>query len=388
MASLYLHIPFCEHKCIYCDFYSIERLGGIQNFVDALLREIEIQPEFLKQESYETIFFGGGTPSLLTPVQLDAILSKVYETFSVDHGVEITVETNPGTVDGGKLSDYKALGVNRLSVGIQSFHEDDLRFLTRIHSSSQAKECVWTARRAGFDNIGIDMIFSLPGQTRERWEANLRHAIGLEPQHISAYSLIVERNTPLARMVAAKQVATLPTEQDADLFEFTMDFLARAGYEHYEVSNYALPGFRSIHNSNYWNHSNYLGLGPSAHSFRMSGKAPARRWWNVANLSTYLENISKRRIPVAGEEILSGSELVEEAIMLGLRSGGIDPSGFQDRFQLDVEDLAGEVIESFVTDGLMKRVEGRLRLTDRGFLLCDAIAESLLAAVEGAKEAA
>lgn len=381
MASLYLHIPFCEHKCIYCDFYSIENLSPMDAFLRALEEEIGMYAEYRNEEKFETIFFGGGTPSLLSPAQLEEILSKLYNTFSITTNAEITVETNPGTVDACKLADYRALGVNRLSVGVQSFHEEELRFLTRIHSAEQAKECIRSAHRVGFENVNVDLIFALPNQTVERWQSNLRQALELEPEHISAYSLIVERGTPLARMVAAKQVAPLPAEQDAEMYEWTMDVLTAAGYEHYEVSNYAKPGFRSRHNSVYWHHKNYLGFGPSSHSF-WSSDTHARRWWNISHLSTYTAKLSSGVLPVAGEEVLDDNELLEEVIMLGLRSDGVDLELVRTRFGVDLLGGPQSFINNLFETKLTIVDNGKLRLTNHGYLLCDAIAETILSQCE------
>lgn len=383
MAGLYLHIPFCEHKCIYCDFYSIENLRGIDAFLDALGREIGMYAEYATGESFGTIYFGGGTPSLLSPSQLGRILSQLHSNYSIASDAEITVETNPGTVDAQKLREYRALGFNRLSVGIQSFHEDELSFLTRIHSAREAKECVRAAHHVGFDNVSLDLIFALPNQTIERWQSNLYQAVELEPQHISAYSLIVERGTPLARMVAAKQVSPVPVEKDALMYERTMEFFATEGHEHYEVSNYARPGYRSRHNSNYWNHTNYLGFGPSAHSFWTSMETrESRRWWNIANLSTYIEKLSRGVTPVAGDEILTGQQLLEEAIMLGLRSDGIDFQHLREQFGVDFLESLHSLLDQLFERELAVVKGGKLRLTDRGFLICDEVCERILAHLE------
>ena len=253
MASIYLHIPFCEHKCLYCDFYSIAPAESQEDFsalTDSFLQALSTEIDLRAQESrenvaYETIFFGGGTPSLLSPKQIETILNQLAARFTISPNAEITLETNPGTVDREKLKAFRSAGINRLSIGIQSFHDDDLKFLTRIHSSDEAKQCVRDAQAEGFNNINLDLIFSLPHQTPERWLSNLEQAVQLSPQHLSCYSLIVEPNTPLYRMVETKQVTLLDTEHDAALYEQTMDFFAAHDYEHYEVSNFALPGFHA-----------------------------------------------------------------------------------------------------------------------------------------------
>lgn len=370
MASLYLHIPFCEKKCLYCDFYSIENFSPMEDFLKALHREIDLYAHYATQAAFETIFFGGGTPSLLTPQQLESILSHLHATFQITADAEVTVETNPGTVTKEKLTAFRSLGVNRLSIGVQSFHEDELKFLSRIHDARQAVQCVAFARDVGFDNLSLDLIYALPGQSKNQWEANLQKAVALQPNHISAYGLIVEDNTPLARMVGAKLVTLKPAEEEADFFEFTMQFLEAHGFEHYEVSNYAQPGFRSRHNYNYWRHENYLGFGPSAHSFWKNGAA--RRWSNIANLSHYCSHLSQEQLPLALDETLTTEELLTEKVFLGLRSDGVNLRALDD-LPVDVS-----LAEQLVAAGSAAFDGTTLRLTRRGYLLCDEIAARLL----------
>lgn len=381
MASLYLHIPFCEHKCLYCDFYSVAPNGEparfevlVERFLNALSRELELRAQDEQfRVSYETVFFGGGTPSLLSPRSVERILNLLTRYFSIESQAEITLETNPGTVDREKLRAFRLAGVNRLSIGIQSFHDDELRFLSRIHSAEQAKECVRTASAAGFENVSFDLIFALPGQTLARWKANLEQAMALAPQHLSTYSLIVEPNTPLSRLVEMKQVAPLSAEADAELYEFTINFLCSRGYEQYEVSNFARPGYKSRHNSNYWNHKNYLGFGPSAHSFWQQ-----RRWWNVSNVVEYAARLEHGVIPVAGEERLTLDQLRAEEIFLGLRSEGIDVAGFHKRYKTDLLDVHRRTIDHLLSSRLVTLEANRLRLTSKGYPLCDEISSSLL----------
>ena len=386
MASLYIHIPFCEHKCIYCDFYSIapnETASRSElptaRFVDMLLREIDLQAKDERfQVPYETVFLGGGTPSLLSVDEMKIILQKVSSSFRIEPSAEITVETNPGTVNRQKLEAFSALGVNRLSIGIQSFHEDDLKFLTRIHSAGQAKACVNDARSAGFENVSVDLMFSLPSQTKDRWLSNLEQAMALDPTHISCYSLIVEPNTPLAKMVEARQISLLSTEDDASLYETTISFLARHGYEQYEVSNFAKPGRKSRHNSNYWNHTNYLGLGPSAHSFWSTGENEGPvRWWNVPSIVGYFDKLEQGVLPVSGREHLTLTQLVEEEIFLGLRSEGIDIAGFRRRYGKDLMDEHQSRVRDLIENGMAVVEDGRLRLTPKGYVVCDEICASL-----------
>ena len=381
MASLYLHIPFCEHKCIYCDFYSVAPNGSESHYtalIDRFLRTLKTEIELRAQEEqfqvpYETVFFGGGTPSLLSPAHIEEILGLLAKRFQISADAEITLETNPGTVDLEKLRAFRAAGVNRISMGIQSFHDDDLKFLSRIHSAEQAKDCVRNAHWAGFDNVSFDLIFALPSQTLERWRSNLEQAMELAPQHISTYSLIVEPNTPLQRMVETKQVTPLSAETDAELYEFTIHTLVSHGYEQYEVSNFARQGFKSRHNGMYWNHSNYLGFGPSAHSFWSR-----RRWWNVANVVEYSTRLEQGALPVAGDEQLNLEQLRNEEVFLGLRSEGIDVAGFRRRYNADLLTTHRRTVDDLVRDRLAILQGDRFRLTSKGYLLCDEICSSFL----------
>jgi oxygen-independent coproporphyrinogen-3 oxidase len=387
MASLYLHIPFCEHKCIYCDFHSIALQDAsrpadelIGRFLSSLKWEIALRAQEDRfQVSYETIFVGGGTPSLLSPSSIEEVLSLLAGSFTIEHVAEITLEINPGTVDLAKLRGFRSAGVNRLSVGVQSFHDDELRFLSRIHTSREATECLQDAFRAGFENVSVDLIFALPSQTKERWDSNLRQAVELDPKHLSCYSLIVEPNTPLSKMVESHQVSPLDVEEDAGLYEHTMEYLEARGFEQYEVSNFARPGYESRHNSNYWNHTNYLGFGPSAHSFWSAAGlvADARRWWNTANVSGYSERLERGLMPVAGEERLTIEQLIREEILLGLRSGGIDVAGFRRRYGCDLLSVRRSEIDSLITEDMATLNDGNLRLTAKGYLVCDEICDAL-----------
>ena len=379
-AGLYVHIPFCERKCIYCDFYSIENLRRMDLFLKCLRKEISLvaSSESAGAE-FDTIFFGGGTPSLLSSQQLGSIIETLTRAFSVTSTAEITVETNPGTVDAEKLRAYRSLGVNRLSFGVQSFHEDELKFLGRIHDAHQAKTCIRTAQEVGFENVSLDLICSLPGQTPKHWELNLQQAVALQTKHISAYSLIVEPRTPLFRMVQSGQVTPLPTEQDAELYEFTVDFLAAHGFEQYEVSNHAKPGYRSRHNNKYWHHELYLGFGPSAHSFWTDDSRQAVvRSWNVRSLKQYIEELGKNHRPIEGDETLDEGTLLREEILLGLRSDGIDIQSIHRRYHHDLLSIRGQQIGEFIREQLVRFDREKLKLTKKGFLVCDAICEVLV----------
>ncbi len=379
MASLYLHIPYCEKKCIYCDFYSIDTMNSMEQFLDALEKEIAMYADqYSSRESFETIFFGGGTPSLLPPSTLERILNALLSHYRIDSGAEITVETNPGTVDPEKLRGYRSIGVNRLSIGIQSFHPDELKFLSRIHTADEATSCVENAYRAGFDNVSVDLIFSLPNQTLERWKENIWRAITLQPKHISAYSLIIEQHTPLFTMVQEGTVKPLPEEKDTAMYETTLAMMAENGFRQYEVSNFAMPGFECRHNKNYWNHSNYLSFGPSAHSFWKEHSTKGRRWWNSRSIAHYCDAIGKGTFPVAGSENVEKDTMFSEAVFLGLRTGELSATTLQQLYGVDMLSDRSEKLKIFSDEDLLHINGRRITLTRRGIMVCDAIAESLL----------
>lgn len=380
MPGIYLHIPFCEKKCIYCDFYSIESLSSMEKFLRCLTIEIDLYAPYGRSGvTFDTIYFGGGTPSLLSPQSIDQILDGLHRNFRILSTAEVTLETNPGTVDLEKLKDFRNLGINRLSVGIQAFHDDELKFLSRIHSAEDAKECIKFAEKAGFENVSLDLIFALPGQSLRRWKENVSTAVSLSPQHISAYSLIIEDGTPLARMVEDGKIQPAPEELETEMYAFTMEYLAAEGFEHYEVSNYAKPGYRSKHNSLYWNHDNYLGFGPSSHSF-WSGNPLAKptRWWNAASIGRYCEKLSRGVSPAEGEELLERGDLLTEEIFLGLRSGGINVHKLLVEYGVDLFERYPEKLDRFRRDHLLTLERETLRLTPKGFLLCDALALELV----------
>lgn len=381
MSGIYLHIPFCERKCIYCDFYSIEDLNLMDDFVRFLLKEIDIfrvESDFVDDVCFDTIYFGGGTPSLLKPGQIERILNELHKHFKISANSEITIETNPGTVDRGKLIEFRIAGVNRVSFGVQSFFDDDLKFLGRIHTVDDAVSCVRFAFESGIYNVNIDLIFGLPGQTLEMWRSNLFKAVDLGVPHISAYNLIVERGTPLYELVKTEKVS-LPSEDDqAKFYETTIEVLEDAGYVHYEVSNFARNGFECRHNLKYWQYENYLGFGPSAHSFWEN-----RRWWNVASLNKYLNSVNFGKLPIANFEILNEEKMIEEFVYLGLRSTGVDFKKFKERFGFDFTD--GEIIDEikeYEKIGLIKVDEHGIRLTRKGFMVCDEIAVNLISKIK------
>jgi oxygen-independent coproporphyrinogen-3 oxidase len=377
--GLYVHVPFCERKCSYCDFYSLENHAGIDAFPDVVGREINLYADSGDPAHVRTLYYGGGTPSVLSNAQLRTIQNKFRDAFRLEPDAEMTIEVNPGTVDRATLAAYRALGFNRLSIGVQSFDPVALAFLGRIHSADDARRCLRDARDAGFGNISIDLIYSVPGQSDESWRATLDEAVALGPEHISAYSLIVEEQTPLFVHVQEGRVMPNADAQEAALYEVTMARLSDAGYDHYEVSNYARPGLHSRHNSAYWDHRTYLGFGPSAHSFLAPAPdGAAMRWSNVRSLGGWSGMVCKGERPLGHEEELSGQELFDEGTFLGLRGNGLDVAR--------VEELSGvrftlrqrEMLRELVAGGLAEGAGDRVRLTQAGFLLCDEISARML----------
>lgn len=373
MAGIYIHIPFCEKKCIYCDFYSEANNSDRNIFIQFLLKEIEMCDRYFNLEKIETIYLGGGTPSLLEPIQVEKILACVNKNFTVCDNAEITLEVNPGTVDKQKLLDYKNIGINRLSIGIQSLHEDDLKFLTRIHTVAESLGCFEAARLSGYENISIDLIYGLPTQTIESWKKVLSQAIGLKPQHISAYNLIVEEGTPLFHLVQEKRVSKIAEEIETQMFEQTINLLTSAGYRHYEVSNYALTNFEARHNENYWNYSTYFGFGPSAHSF-----FDKKRWWNVSSIFNYYSRIENSILPVTGEETLNRTQQISELIMLGLRSKGVDIGKLQFELKFDFLKCFDQTIKSLIENRFGVLLDGYFSLTGKGILISNEISRKLI----------
>lgn len=382
MAGLYLHIPFCKQRCTYCDFYFVTTAKSHAPFLSALQIEAEHYAGEFGSTPFSTLYFGGGTPSQLTDHELAAVFSWIYDGYAIDDGAEVTLELNPDDADVDYLRGLRALGVNRLSIGIQSFFEGDLRFMNRAHSAEQSKSILDDARHAGFENFSVDLIFGLPEQPLEYWAANLQRVVDAGVPHISAYSLTVEDRTVLANQVRRGIVEPLTDEEMADRFRFTMDYLRQHGYEQYEISNFALPGYRSRHNSQYWDHTNYLGLGPSAHSFWRRGlpRPLTQRWSNVRNLKQYEALLRSHQVPIDTRDRLSLDELADEYVMLQLRtSDGIDLDRLENEYGVDLLTEKIEELAWLETEGYIFPVRNdRVRLTDDGKLLCDSVTAKLL----------
>lgn len=373
-SGIYVHIPFCDHKCIYCDFYSIIKDDNAENYLRALQKEIIYYARnYANSHVFDSIFFGGGTPSYMSAEYITEILTALKSNFVILPDAEITLETNPGTVNRNKLEQFRNAGINRISIGIQSFDENDLRFLTRIHDSATAKQTVTASVEAGFQNLSIDLIFNLPGQTKEAWRNNLIQATELPIQHISAYSLILEKGTILNKMVLDGKVKIQDDDHDAELYETTMEFLERSGFIQYEVSNFARDGFQCRHNNHYWQYDNYLSFGTSSHSF-MNNK----RWWNISSLTLYRLAMNERGQAVASEEILDENQQLTEYTMLLLRGSGLNLSELERRFGDKWYEANKVYISDFISRGYIIRDEQTIKLSRKGYAVCDEILRNFI----------
>jgi len=377
LGGLYIHIPFCVKKCIYCDFYSTIDLGKISRFLDALQREIKLAANC--RLTFDSLYIGGGTPSVLDPGDIGCIVESVLGQFDVLPDAEITLEVNPGTLSPEKLEAYRQGGINRLNIGVQSFQNDNLEFLGRIHSGYQAHETIQWAHQTGFDNIGLDLIYGLPGQDPGQWIADLEQAVALAPEHLSCYMLTRESGTPLDREIKAGRLR-LPTGHTMrKLFDITIDFLTAHGFYHYEISNFARLSengrcpWMSRHNRKYWSADPYLGLGPSAHSF-----IQPRRWWNYSSVSEYVRKIAAGQLPLAGEETLTREQRMLEVIYLGLRTKeGIDLRAFERNFGLTFDKVYKEELGQLQNEGLLELTPTQCRLTRDGMAFHEAVAAML-----------
>lgn len=363
MAGIYIHIPFCRQACHYCNFHFATSLQYKNDFITALLKEIPLQKNYLGNEQVGTIYFGGGTPSLCTKEEIRDILAALHASFVIADAAEITLEANPDDMTAQNLEDWKAAGINRLSIGVQSFFDEDLQWMNRAHTAAEALASLTLATTC-FDNITIDLIYGTPQLTNEKWKQNVETALALGIPHLSCYALTVEPKTPLDKMIRQHKSDDVDPDKQSEQFLLLMQWLEEAGYEHYEISNFAKPGYRSRHNSSYWKGSNYLGLGPSAHSFNGNS-----RQWNIANNSVYIRSLSDGTIPFEKEE-LTKTQKLNEYIMTSLRT--------TEGLQLDI--TGKEILDksqSFITAGWMKLENNALILTKEGKLLADGIAAKL-----------
>ncbi len=372
MAGIYIHIPFCQKACIYCNFHFSTSLSSKHEMVKAIANEAFLRKDFIK-EKVSTIYLGGGTPSLLNSIDLHEILKTIHSCYSVSTDAEISLEANPDDISPDRLAEWRNAGINRLSVGIQSFHDPELKWMNRGHDAKRSLQCLKEIKEASFDNFSADLIFGSMMSDSSALLHNLEILLDLELPHISAYGLTVEPRTRLQKMVASGKALAPEEETQAKGFLLLSEKLEAAGYEHYEISNYAKPGYRSKHNSAYWNGAAYLGLGPSAHSF----DGQRTRSWNIADNKQYMEAIAIKKLP-SQSEILSEQEIFNEHMMLGLRKmEGIN--------LLELANLFGEEVRKefemrtavYISTGLIERKADNLILTRQGKLQADGIAAAL-----------
>lgn len=378
MIGIYIHFPYCVHKCSYCDFYSIENLNSRNKFIEMLCRELELRATILGRKiSADTLFIGGGTPSLMKPHHIEKVFASLRDFVDFELNSEMTMECNPGTIDVKFMSFYKDMGINRISFGVQSFIERDLKFLERIHNPKEVIEAIDIARNVGFENISIDLMFALPDQTPEDWRYNLENAVKLGTNHISAYSLIYEPGTPLYEEYINGKVTPQNDDQDSALYEVTDEVLSIAGFEQYEVSNYAKNGYKCKHNLKYWSSGQYLGLGPSAHGY-INGK----RYWNYRNNDIYFKMLANNEVPEEGSEILSQNQIVFEKIYLGLRAEGLDNDEFIKAFDVDIFELNKDYIARLCKAGFMVKNGNHIKLTNSGYFTGDNITVEIASSLD------
>jgi len=373
-SGVYLHIPFCKSRCSYCDFATdvYRSSDAVERYVAALRSEIDrfvepnLQPTIQNSQSVDTIYFGGGTPSLLSSEQVGSILGAVRDKFEIEAGVEITMEMNPATVTPEALAEYRSLGVNRASFGVQTFDDRELKLLARGHDASDARNTFELLRQSGFENISFDLIAGLPGQTLIGWERNLDESIAMRPEHISLYLLEIHDGTPLAEQLNSGRRPLPDEDLAAEMYEMMLDALTVAGYEQYEISNFARPGFESRHNSKYWRLEPVYGFGVSAHSFD-----GYQRYANERDTARYVERIEN----LAGAEVYRERiDAASEFAFLGLReTRGIDLAEYRRRFEVDVVKKYAAELDRFTEEGLVELTDGRLRLTRRGMLFSNEV---------------
>ncbi|MDZ7833809.1 MAG: radical SAM family heme chaperone HemW [Desulfobacterales bacterium] len=373
MPGIYVHVPFCRRKCPYCDFYSVTETDWLPAWLNALCSEIRSVPK--PEGPYDTVYIGGGTPSLLDDRQIRHLIETLFNCFDISRDAEITMEVNPGTVSADLLKHYRAAAINRINIGVQSFDDENLGFLGRIHSGAQSVEVLRKARKAGYENIGLDLIYGLPGQTIEGWHRELSSALDFSPAHLSCYLLTYPTGTPMAEALKQNRFAPLSEAACGELFLVTHDFLLGQGYDHYEISNYAIKtDKRSRHNQKYWRHIPYIGLGPAAHSY-----LDHRRYWNIASVKDYVAGINSGGLAIEESEDLTPAQEMMEVIFLGLRQAeGISLESFETRFAVDFQIKFQEVLTRCQEAGYLAVADGRCALTRQGLLYADSIAAALI----------
>ena len=377
MTGLYIHIPFCKSRCIYCGFYSTTAEQMKQAYVDAVCREMELRNAIYEKEgknvgkTLATVYLGGGTPSQLSPTQLQQLFDAIARHYDVNDDAEITIECNPDDVTEAFAELLQSLPVNRVSMGAQTFDDDRLQFIHRRHTSKQVTTAIRRLREKGIHNISIDLMYGFPDETLEEWEHDIQQALALNVEHISAYALTYEEGTPLYRLLEEGKVKEIDEERSLAMYDRLIDRLQEAGYEHYEISNFARKGWRSRHNSSYWQLVPYIGIGAAAHSY--DGR---RRQWNIADINSYINHIQQGIVPAEGE-LLDKDSRYNDHVMLALRTcEGLDLSTLDS----DERSYCEETAKKFVLDGLLVKTDNHLRLSRKGLFVSDMIMSELMKA--------
>ena len=373
MAGIYIHTPFCKRRCIYCDFFSTTQSEKKPAYVHALCQELDMRKDYLEGEDIETIYLGGGTPSQLSQEELEEIFSTLYNIYKVKDDAEITLEANPDDLTPEYVYMIRSLPINRISMGIQTFQEETLKLLHRRHTAQQAIEAFQRCRKAGIQNISIDLMYGLPGETLDTWKEDLRQAIALRPEHISAYHLIYEEGTALWKLREQHQVEEADEDLSVTLFRTLIDELTHAGYEHYEISNFCLPGLHSRHNSSYWTGKKYLGCGTSAHSFNGSS-----RQWNVASLDQYIHAIQQGKLDYEIEELDIYTRYNDYVITTIRTHWGMSLSHLRSTYGEDLYRYCLRMAKPHLEQGVLEMKEGTLKLTKEGIFISDGIMSDLL----------
>lgn len=371
MAGIYIHIPFCKQACHYCNFHFSTSNDYRERMVQALIKELEMRKDELK-EPIETIYLGGGTPSIIESAQTDALIQTVIKHYAINNSPEITLEANPDDITTIKARDWKSMGINRFSIGIQSFSNKYLEWMNRAHNAEQSMDCINTIRSVGFENFSIDLIYGTPGQTISDWEHDLGIAINQKVPHLSCYALTIEEETPLFHLIKKGAKQKTNSDLQSDQFTSLLNLTNSAGYRHYEISNFALPGMESKHNSAYWHGSPYLGIGPSAHSFHHQ-----MRSWNISNNMNYMQAIENNQQP-AEQELLTEIDAMNEYIMTKLRlDTGIIAEELKMNWGIGQLSRIEKTISRYVDEQKVERTNSGWRLTDKGKFFADGIAADL-----------
>lgn len=375
MAGLYIHIPFCKTRCIYCGFYSTTSLSIQDQYTDAICKEMEQRKQYLSDTKINTIYFGGGTPSQLTNKNLSRIIHHIYRTFNIEHDIEFTLESNPDDINENFIKQLKEFPINRISLGVQTFNDERLKFIRRRHNGAQAIKAVELLKRHEFNNISIDLMFGFPKQSIKEWDNDIKQAIDLDIQHISAYSLMFEKGTPLYSMLQEGKINEISEDESLKMYQLLIDKLNAAGFIQYEISNFCKVGFHSKHNSNYWNNTPYIGIGAAAHSFNGSS-----RQWNVDNIFQFIENINKGKSTFEIEQ-LTTEQKYNERVMTRLRTKeGINMDSLIKEFGEEYYNYCIKAATPYINGSKIfyDKENNRMKLTREGLFISNQIMSDLM----------